>query len=220
MSFENVRFGELDFEYDAEKLLKDLNDIKYIQYFADASTHLNHSRLPIFNQFQIDNCKIWKGINLTKPAEQISLKNSSLSKIRNENSDVEWVWVEKFPYIEYIAKTLGFIKINLVRVLVLEPGSIGSIHNDNSAKSYYYDRRTSITLNINDGGSPLVFLNGKEIHSKMPGPAFLFRDDCWHGIPQTETERVQIRINGVVDGTVDKLLLRDTIIRISDEDLC
>jgi hypothetical protein len=214
MSLQKIRFSELDFKYDTDRLLKELNILKFVQYLTDASTHTNHYKMPIFNQSQIKNCKIWKGINLTNPPDSVFIKNSSLSKIRNENSELEWVWVKEFPYMQYIVKSLGFLKTNLVRVLVLEPGSIGPVHNDNSTGSYYNVNRTSITLNISDGGSPLVFLNGNEIHSKMPGPTFLFRDDCWHGIPETKTQRFQVRINGMINETVNKLLLQNTIMEI------
>ena len=78
--------------------------------------------------------------------------------------------------------------------MMLPAGSIGLVHVDST--SDYYRNNVSITLNVSNGGSPIIFEEQGTQFSALQEPAFLFRDDCYHGVPRVSSNRIQIRING------------------------
>ena len=229
MDIHNIRFANLDFEYDVERAsaeiaaLEDKMEILYLQKGIEK----NQYRLPLFTEEQINNITLWdpveeryifkdfqawKGTSLTYRNDLKTASNTGAYRFRNNAIDAEWDWREDIavPYIRQLVESLQFVRLHTVRVFWLNAGSIGMVHNDDPTQTYYKDKGFSLTLNLKSGGSPLVFLNGDQRHDVHPGKCFIFKDDCWHGVPQVSSTRMQIRINGVIDedGPI-KSLIRD-----------
>jgi hypothetical protein len=96
--------------------------------------------------------------------------------------------------------------------MLLPAGGIGLVHHD-SGEAYYINN-ISITLNVNSGGSPMIFLCEDQQYSVETDPAFLFQDCCLHGVPKVSSNRLQVRINGrPKKELIESLLDLDSIVK-------
>lgn len=136
----------------------------------------------------------WYGFSLTHIPGNLQTKVGS-NFIRN-SSTASWIWRDDIsaPYIRKLVEFLNFKELHSVRILLLPANSIGLVHQDSNAE--YYRENISLTLNIKTGNSSLVFLKQNKNYHVGNDDAFLFRDDCLHGIPKVSSDRLQIRING------------------------
>ena len=139
----------------------------------------------------------WKGFNFTHiPGDTISNIGQNKDRLTKENW--EWKPAVECTYLKKIVQDLGFISIQNVRAMVMQPGGFGPVHSDILLKNSYYQKHTSVTLNIENGDQPLTALIDGEMY-ELNDPCFVFEDDCWHGVGIVSSRRTQLRINGVVD---------------------
>ena len=220
MSIFNIRYARLNFSYDKEKVAEEIlqhrfTEIPAIKKFLslrpfDIVEKSLYDKVTVLTEHGVVQGSIpsWKGYSFTHiPGDMMSGYGGNLSRIKHEN----WAWKDtaNCPYIKQLVSDLGFTSVQNVRSMLLDPPGFGPVHNDLPPDSNYYDNHVSITLNIADGGVPLVALiDGglKEINDNC----FLFRDDCWHGVGLVTSQRMQLRINGIVDkAKLNEILSRD-----------
>jgi hypothetical protein len=209
MSIFNIRYSRLNFSYDKKKLSDEINhyeftDIPPIKQFLNTRPfnlvdNSLYEKVTLITETGITQGELpsWKGYSFTHvPGDLLSSYGSNLSRMRFEN----WEWKEdsECPYIRQIISDLGFIKVQNVRAMSLEPPGFGPVHNDVPPHSKYYDNHVSVTLNISDGGMPLTALIDDKL-LEINDDCFMFRDDCWHGVGLVTSKRLQLRINGIVD---------------------
>jgi len=139
----------------------------------------------------------WKGLSFTH-IPGISESLTGKNRLRLTHDDWSWRPDILCPYIKDISKELGYISLQNVRAMILEPPGFGPVHKDVEPHLNYFENHTSITLNLEDGGQPLIALfDGKQ--NALNDPCFIFQDDCWHGVGVVSSRRTQLRFNGVVD---------------------
>jgi hypothetical protein len=139
----------------------------------------------------------WKGFSFTYvPTDPITVYGGNMSRIKHEI----WQWKPESncPYIQEIVKDLGFTQIQNIRAMIIEPPGFGPVHCDVPPTIDYYKDHTSITLNLEDGGLPLIAKIQETLY-EFNDPCFIFEDNCWHGVGQVSSRRTQLRINGIVD---------------------
>lgn len=209
MNIFNIRFAKLNFSYDKEKvkdeiLQHDLINIPATKEFlslrpfdlVDPSLYEN---VTTFSGRGVVEGKIpsWKGYSFTEiPGDILSSYGGNLSRLKSDN----WVWKASAnaPYIKEIVDCLGFTQVQNVRAMVIDPPGFGPVHNDLPPESNYFDNHVSVTLNVADGGECLVAMIDNKL-IEINSDCFLFRDDCWHGVRQVSSRRIQLRINGMVN---------------------
>ncbi len=229
MDIWKIRFANLKLDYDPEKIKAEIDNIKDFYDLCSTENILTEQwRIPLFTDEQIQNTTVysanlnkiihkkypgWKGCSFTHLEENPASKTGA-SKIRNNNIKSRWLWREdlKIPYIRSLVDSLDFKILHTVRLLMIPANSIGLVHQDDQG-AYYKQRGFSITLNVHSGGSPIVFIEDEKIHEAWPDKCHIFRDDCWHGIPQVQSTRIQIRINGIPNKKlIESLLDLDSIL--------
>lgn len=203
----NAIYQKLNFKFSKKKLIEEVlsNSMHFHQMPPDFLT-LKTRKFSIINggdydkvtvagvnavlQGQIDS---WKGLCFTyKKGEAIS--KSGKNSLRSYLNDWSWRKDLNCSYLIEIVKELGFYEIQNVRVMIIEPGGFGPVHKDACAENYYNDH-VSVTLNLADGGKPLLALINEEL-IEINDDAFVFCDNCWHGVGKVNSRRIQIRING------------------------
>ena len=228
-----LRFANLDFDYDQSEVEREVDGITEFFDLSIPDTVLaDQWRLPLFTDEQINNTSVyssetneiihkkypsWKGCSLTR-LDDTRASMMGAARVRNNNVKTAWQWRDdlNIPYIRSIVDRFQFRILHTVRLLIIPEGSIGLVHADDWG-SYYKQHGFSITLNVRNGGSPIVFLDGDQKHEAWPDKCHVFRDDCWHGIPQVSSRRIQIRINGVPDRRhIAGLVRQDDAIWIKD----
>ena len=216
MDIRKIRFANLNLDYDQDlvknEMLK-ITDDNLLEITSPESVLKNQWRLPVFTSEQIENTTVHsgetqeiihkkypacKGCSLTYvPGSRSSLLGSA--KSRAETVNTEWSWREDIDisYTKSVVERLGFKKLNVVRLLMLESTGIGLAHRDDLG--YYQNGGFSVILNISTGESPLVFLEEDTVHEVWPEKTHVFLDSCWNGVPQVKSPRIQLIINGIPD---------------------
>lgn len=222
MSIFNIRYARLNFSYDKEILKSEIFqhrfvDIPAIKEFLslrpfDIVDPILYEKITVLTSRGILTGELpsWKGYSFTEiSGDTISSYGGNLSRIRSD----DWQWKDdaNCPYIKQIVNELGFIKIQNVRAMLLDPPGFGPVHNDVPPDSNYYDNHVSITLNVANGGQPLIALIGNKL-VECNDDCFIFRDDCWHGVGLVESQRIQLRINGIVDSTIFSKFISNEIL--------
>ena len=139
----------------------------------------------------------WYGFCFT----YISGNNESLiGKNKFRLSKASWIWRPDIncPYIQKIARDLGYIKLQNVRAMMINPPGFGPVHRDVYPGLGYFKTHTSITLNIESGGQPLVAQFDSKFN-ELNDECYIFNDDCWHGVGVVTSRRTQLRFNGTVN---------------------
>ena len=190
-------------QFDAIKMLHEVNQIPLLHRIdKDALTLKLQHHIPLFTQQELDTCNTWRSRDLTKPPQRSSNVRLSSARLRNNDNTRHWVWDPELtvPYIRSVIESMNWQCIQLVRVITMDPDCIGLVHIDDPMGFYYGvdNRNLSVTFSVLDGGSPLVFKNNGELHN-ADANCFIFRDDCFHGVPRTQSRRVQVRISGIPD---------------------
>lgn len=223
-----VKFAELEFDYDRKKLENEILAVRPWFESMPASvlwsrphkdinvgTHEEILKVTVIdpndNVIQKD-LPSWSGLSLTHiPGQPKSVLGGN--KYRNTYNG-PWTWRDdvSVPYLKELVESLQFEELHSVRIMVLPLGGIGLVHTD-STDAYYFNN-ISITLNVNSGGSPIIFKRGDSTYSVEEPRAFLFQDNCPHGVPRVVRDRVQVRINGKPNKEfVDALLKIETIVQ-------
>lgn len=220
MSIFNTRYLRLNFSYDKARVAKEIlqhqfTDIPAIKQFLnlrpfDLVKKELYDNVTVLTEYGIvpGSVPSWKGYSFTHvPGDTMSSYGGNLSRIKHEN----WAWKDSAncPYIKELVSQLGFTSVQNVRAMLLDPPGFGPVHNDVPTDSNYYDNHVSITLNIADGGQPLVAMIDNNL-VEFNDECFIFRDDCWHGVGLVSSQRIQLRINGIVDeARLNEILSRD-----------
>jgi hypothetical protein len=217
MSIFNGQYISLNFFYDKARVAEEIlqhkfTDIPAIKQFLslrpfDLVEQSLYDKVTVLTEYGIIRGSVpsWKGYSFTHVlGDMMSNYGSNLSRIKYEN----WTWKDdaNCPYIKEIVSQLGFTSVQNVRAMLLDPPGFGPVHNDLPLDSNYYDNHVSITLNIADGGKPLVAMIDSNL-IEINDDCFIFRDNCWHGVGLVSSQRIQLRINGVIDEARLKFLL-------------
>ena len=233
MNIWKIRFANLNFDYDCDRVAEEIRNLTIMQdLISNKSKMANQERLPLFTKQQLDKViwdtditpqnadkskGIWKSCSLTYLDAHKERSLLGQPGLRN-NHIIPWQWREDIhiPYIKQIVSAFNFKVLTTVRVLTMDAGCIGLVHNDDLEGKFYKSLGYSVTLNVSDGGSTLVYTENGQRRDLKPDKCFVFRDDCWHGIPETTSHRIQIRINGIPDTkTIKNLLDMDSIIPVA-----
>jgi len=220
MSIFTIRYSKLNFSYDKDAVSKEilqhhLTDIPPIKQYLnsrpfDLVDKTLYDQVTVLTAQGIEHGILpsWKGYSFTHvPGDQISGYGGNLSRLKHE----KWEWKPdaNCDYIKKIVDRLGFINIQNVRAMLLSPPGFGPVHTDVPPDSTYYDNHVSVTLNVDNGGMPLVAMIDGSL-KEFNDDCFVFRDDCWHGVGQVTSQRIQLRINGTIDETkLNEILSRD-----------
>jgi hypothetical protein len=119
--------------------------------------------------------------------------------------------------IKKFIQSLPFEYIQGVRLIFMEPPSIGQVHRDSHTfanKKYFESGFASVSLNIDSGGGILKFLdNNDEEHSvDNQVKIFHFDDSVSHGVTPIKSSRYQLRIWGKLNVQYENLLDLDNAI--------
>jgi hypothetical protein len=142
----------------------------------------------------------WRGLSLTHvPGHPVT--NGGATYLRRK-FDGKWQWKEGIdaPYTRRLIESLPFDRIDVARVMTLPEGGFGPAHKDCEDDSpWEVDGIASITLVIRDGGVPTRLLASDGRVHDVRDDAFFFKDCVPHGIPQTRSPRLILRVNGAAD---------------------
>ena len=141
--------------------------------------------------------KTWLGMSLTHIPINPATKYGSV-RFRTMK---DWIWDDSLdiPYTKEVISRLPYKELNVVRLMVIEPGGFGPLHKDDFDDDLWEKNDiVSTTITISHGGSPLKFVhNDKMIDVK--DDVFFFKDSVYHGVPPVKSQRMILRINGKVD---------------------
>lgn len=116
--------------------------------------------------------------------------------------------------IKKFIDSLPFDYIQGVRLIYMEPPSIGQVHRDSHTfanKKYFDEGFASISLNIDHGGGILKFLDNSDIEHSVDNDVkiFHFDDSVSHGVTPIISSRYQIRIWGKLNVPYNSLFDED-----------
>lgn len=103
--------------------------------------------------------------------------------------------------IKKFIDSLPFEYVQGVRLIYMEPPSIGQVHRDSHTfanKKYFDEGFASISLNVDPGGGILKFLDNSDKEHSVDNDVkiFHFDDSVSHGVTPITSSRYQIRIWG------------------------
>lgn len=112
--------------------------------------------------------------------------------------------------IKKFIDSLPFEYIQGVRLIYMEPPSIGQVHRDSHTfanKKYFDEGFASISLNVDPGGGILKFLDNSDIEHSVDNKVkiFHFDDSVSHGVTPIISSRYQIRIWGKLNVPYESL---------------
>jgi hypothetical protein len=101
------------------------------------------------------------------------------------------------PYTRELLQSLPFTRLDTVRVMSLPPGGFGPAHADcRDDTPWEVDCIASVTFLLRDGGVPWRFATPDGRLHDVNDPIFFFKDCAPHGVPQTISRRLLLRVNG------------------------
>jgi hypothetical protein len=123
----------------------------------------------------------------------------------------------KSSKIKEFIDSLPFEYVQGVRLIFMDPPSLGQIHRDSHTfanKKYFQDGFASISLNIDTGGGILKFLDNKDSEREVDNTIkiFHFDDSVAHGVTPISSARYQIRIWGKLNVDYNSLFDLDKAI--------
>jgi hypothetical protein len=151
----------------------------------------------------------WRGVSLTHVPHRPETGRGS-NRYRRKH-DGEWAWKSDLdvPYTRALLESLPFTRFDTVRVMSLPPGGFGPAHADcRDDTPWEIDGIASITFLLRDGGVKWRFMDsGGRVHD-VNDPVFFFKDCAPHGVPQTTSWRLLLRVNGAADSRSLSALMR------------
>jgi hypothetical protein len=142
----------------------------------------------------------WRGVSLTHVPGHPET-DSGASRFRRK-FDGKWVWKKglNLPYTRQLIENLPFDRLDVVRVMSLPKGGFGPAHVDSNDDSpWEVDGIASISFVLRDGGVPTRLMASDRSLHDVNDPVFFFKDSAPHGIPQTVSPRMMLRVNGAAD---------------------
>jgi hypothetical protein len=155
------------------------------------------------------NVPSWRGVGLTQVAQHPETRWGS-SRFRR-SFDGGWQWNEalEVPYARDLIAGLGMQRLDNVRVMCLPQGGFGPAHVDwETDEPWEKDGLVSITFLTRDGGVAMRFKGVDDRLHDVSDPVFFFKDCAPHGIPQTSSERLLLRVNGTMERKKLRSLMR------------
>ena len=199
--------------YDPQGLLKIASDTELnatTKYYLDD----NGRRVEIPGTM-----KTYHVFNLTYLPEE---PESLIDIYRNDDPDkkIFWhtykkpfTWREelKGTYIQQSVEQLPWEYIQGVRLIYMNPPSIGQIHRDSHPKAnykYFRDGNASISFNIKHGSGVLNYLDENKQQCTVDNDVqvFHFDDSAAHGVTPISTPRYQLRMWGKLNVPYDHIL--------------
>jgi hypothetical protein len=120
--------------------------------------------------------------------------------------------------ITRLIRSLPLTNIIGARCVSLDPGTFAPIHRDNSGDSLRRNHLVdagfvNLSLNISDGGVPLVYAmpDAEAVPLEANAPLFMLSDFYLHGVPLTTGRRRQIRITGRPTAAFEALIDKATL---------
>lgn len=114
-----------------------------------------------------------------------------------------FTWREEWQgsYLKEFIESLPFEYVQGVRVLVMDPPSIGQAHKDSATilnKRFLQSGHASISINVDSGGGILKYLDNAEVSHEVDNDVkvFHFDDSAVHGVTPISSSRYQVRIWG------------------------
>lgn len=141
----------------------------------------------------------WRGISLTHVPER---PETSWGACRFRKRFDGWSWKRDLDLscTRRLVASLPFDELSVVRVLSIPRGGFAPAHIDCYDDSLWEDDGfISISFILRDGGVPTRFMAPDGSVHDVRDPVFFFKDCAPHGIPQTKSRRLMLRINGTGD---------------------
>lgn len=115
-----------------------------------------------------------------------------------------WTWQEEYlnSYTRQVVESLPWEYVQLVRLIVMWPNSIGQTHADGKQGPllrYYEQGHATITFNVSTGGGQLYYVDcdGESKVCDNTEKIWHFDDSCVHGVSRIIDEpRYQLRVWG------------------------
>lgn len=199
--------------YDSEGVLNIAPD-EILNDTSRYSLDENNNRIYISGTF-----KTYHVFNLTyleeEPDSKIDIYNSTDPKkhIFWHKYKKPFVWREELEntYIKQVVEQFPWEYIQGVRVIHMDPPSIGQVHRDSHTfanKKYFDEGHASISLNIDPGGGVMKFLDNanQEFEVDNNVKVYHFDDSAAHGVTPITTSRYQIRIWGKLSAQYESLM--------------
>jgi hypothetical protein len=142
----------------------------------------------------------WRGIGL-RHVPQVP-ETAGASNYYRRKHDGAWAWRSdlEIPYTRELLASLPFTRLDTVRVLSLPAGGFGPAHADcRDDTPWEVDGIASISFLLRDGGVPMRFRATDGVLRDVNDPVFFFKDCAPHGVPQTVSRRLLLRINGAAE---------------------
>ena len=189
---------------------------------ADADLLNNTSRYQLDDQmnriYVKGEYKTYHVYNLTyleeEPESGIDIYNSKDPKkiIFWHKYHTPFVWRSELldSSIKKFIDSLPFEYVQGVRLIYMEPPSIGQVHRDSHSfanKKYFNEGFASISLNVDHGGGILKFLDNSDTEHSVDNDVkiFHFDDSVSHGVTPIVSSRYQIRIWGKLNVPYESL---------------
>jgi hypothetical protein len=221
MNLLDATFAKLNFEYDRPRAFMEMEQLFPLLDWTRTAPGMMDVAPPfsvneVFVGGREDSmitAYTWKSIGLTHlPGHEAS--KLGRGSMRNRYTNDRWAWRDDIfaPYVRQLCESLPFEKITVVRLIVLPAGNTGTVHHDDPSNIYYSSGGRSLTLNIESGGRGLEFMREGRHYTIGDHPAFIFRDDCFHGVRKVERVRVQLRVNGFFSPAMENLIDRSKVV--------
>jgi len=221
-----IKHIELNFKYDKQRVIEEIFN------HSSMFVHIPPAKMPLrFRTFDLVDPSLYQkittvGINGIEWGKITTWRGLSFTHIPGNKSseygsnslrelDVNWEWRPNIHciYIQDIVQRLGFTKVQTVRAMTINPPGFGPVHCDLVPNSKYYQDHISVTLNLENGGQPLVAMVENKL-VEIDNDCFVFYDDCWHGVDLVKSRRTQVRINGIVDKNILNQYISDEALHI------
>jgi hypothetical protein len=218
-------FDPISFDFDQEKIYKDLQDMqvfnksflatviynngrsKYDQdgFFEDYNdvVHYDEDKNLVeakYNTFVTYNFTHIPGVEETEDKSFVDTPEGRRPIWHVYNT--AWEWKKDTPqYLKEVVDALDLEYVSCVRLVGQVPPSKGIVHVDADYKDnirYYRNGGVSITLNVTDGGGNLQFRTptGLETVDESKHKCWHFNDALPHCTTEITSPRVQIRVFG------------------------
>jgi hypothetical protein len=205
----DARFAVLKFDYDRDRAFAEAEALMPRMEKTNYAPGSVGVELP----FDVGRGE-WHSISLNYVPEDEMTKHGRGSA-RNRNVSENWVWRDDIdaPYLRQLVESLPIGRLLCVRLIALRPGNAGSVHNDDYAGLYYPTGARSVTLNLSSGGGDLQIWHNDQHYTVSDYPAFIFRDDCWHGVSTVRSNRIQMRVNAFFNVELSGLIDKDRVLQ-------
>lgn len=114
-------------------------------------------------------------------------------------------------YLKEFIESLPLEYVQGVRVLIMDPPSIGQAHKDSATilnKRFLKSGHASISINVDSGGGVLKYLDNAEVSHEVNNDVKLFHfdDSAVHGVTPISSSRYQIRVWGKLKVPYESLM--------------